>query len=175
METLKAQIPWEEMTATVTTLTFKRIKEYVLEMKEQTERNNVLVHPDELRAQLEATDADWQFTDAEMMTAVGHLANHGYVTVLRGSKGEAVHFAGARRAGQPGFIYRSWKHAAIRAAWACWRKVVCWQVIIPSLNYMIWRKMSVKSCWMLPQYFSWSTTCASARPSTNKPSWSFPR
>ena len=86
METLKAQIPWEEMTATVTTLTFKRVKEYVLEMKEQTERNNVLVHPDELRAQLEATDADWQFTDAGMMTAVGHLANHGYVTVLRGSK-----------------------------------------------------------------------------------------
>ena len=88
LETLKEQIPWEEMTATVTTVTFKRIKEFVLELKEQTERKNVLVHPDELRAQLEATDHDWQFSDTEMMTAVGHLANHGYVTILRGSKGD---------------------------------------------------------------------------------------
>ena len=76
------------MTATVTTVTFKRIKEFVLALKEETGRNNVLVHPDELRAQLEATDEEWQFSDAEMMTAVGHLANHGYVTILRGSKGE---------------------------------------------------------------------------------------
>lgn len=88
LDTLKEQIPWEEMTATVTTVTFKRIKEFVLELKEQIERKNVLVHPDELRTQLEATDEEWKFSDAEMITAVGHLANHGYVTILRGSKGE---------------------------------------------------------------------------------------
>ncbi|MCX6904841.1 MAG: hypothetical protein NTW03_15445, partial [Verrucomicrobia bacterium] len=39
-----------------------------------------------------ATDAtlppDWQFTDAEMKTAVGHLENYGYVRRLRTSKGE---------------------------------------------------------------------------------------
>ena len=29
-----------------------------------------------------------EFTDAEMMTAVGHLDTHGYVTVLRNSAGE---------------------------------------------------------------------------------------
>lgn len=87
LECLKAQIPWDQLTATVTTLTFKRIKEYVLELKEQTDRKNVLVHPDKLRAQLQASDSDWQFSEAEMMTAVGHLANHGYVTVLRGSQG----------------------------------------------------------------------------------------
>jgi small GTP-binding protein len=87
LERLQAQITWEEMAATVTTLTFKRIKEYVLGLKEGADRRNVLVHPDELRAQLQATDPDWGFSDAEMMTAVGHLATHGYVTVLRGSQG----------------------------------------------------------------------------------------
>ena len=73
------------MTATVTTVTFKRIKDYVLALKEKTDRKGVLVSPDELRAQLQATDAEWNFTDAEMMTAVGHLETHGYVAVLRSS------------------------------------------------------------------------------------------
>ncbi len=88
METLKAQIPWEEMTATVTTLTFKHIKEFVLALKEKTKRKNVLVSPAELRQQLQATDRKWKFTEAEMMTAVGHLENHGYVKVLHGSNGQ---------------------------------------------------------------------------------------
>jgi hypothetical protein len=37
---------------------------------------------------LEATDTAWQFTDAEMLTAEGHLENYGYVKKLRTSKGE---------------------------------------------------------------------------------------
>jgi hypothetical protein len=37
---------------------------------------------------LEETDQDWRFTDAEMMTAVGHLETHGYIAVLRSSAGE---------------------------------------------------------------------------------------
>ena len=88
LETLKAQIPWEEMTATVTTVTFKRIKDYVLALKEKPDRQGVLVSPSALREQLQGTDAEWRFTDAEMMTAVGHLENHGYVTILRSSAGE---------------------------------------------------------------------------------------
>jgi small GTP-binding protein len=88
LETLKAQIPWAEMTATVTTVTFKRIKDYVLALKEQPDRKGVLVSPLALRQQLQATDKDWRFTDAEMMTAVGHLETHGYVAVLRSSAGE---------------------------------------------------------------------------------------
>ena len=79
---------WDDIPATVTTQTFKRIKEYVLALKAEPERRGVLVSPDELRARLVATDAQWSFTDAEMMTAVRHLSNHGYVSVLRGSKGE---------------------------------------------------------------------------------------
>ena len=41
----------------------------------------------ELRARLEETDAAWEFTDEEMLTAVRHLSTHGYVSVLRGSSG----------------------------------------------------------------------------------------
>ncbi len=88
VKTLQDQIPWDQMTTTVTTVTFKRIKEFVLSLKEKPDRKGVLVKPDELRKQLQATDKDWQFTDAEMMTAVGHLANHGYVTILKSSSGE---------------------------------------------------------------------------------------
>ncbi|MET0646792.1 MAG: TIR domain-containing protein [Pyrinomonadaceae bacterium] len=88
LERLKAQIPWDEMTATVTTVTFKRIKDYVLALKEKPDREGVLVSPGVLREQLEASDPDWRFTDAEMLTAVGHLETHGYVSVLRSSAGE---------------------------------------------------------------------------------------
>lgn len=88
LERLKAQIPWDEMTATVTTVTFKLIKDYVLALKEKPDRKGVLVSPPVLREQLQATDRDWRFTDAEMMTAVEHLETHGYVAVLRSSAGE---------------------------------------------------------------------------------------
>ncbi len=85
METLKAQIPWNEMTTTVTTVTFKRIKDHVLALKEKPDRKGVLVSPCALREQLQATDKEWSFTDAEMMTAVSHLETHGYVAILRSS------------------------------------------------------------------------------------------
>jgi small GTP-binding protein len=85
---LQAQIPWDKMTTTVTTVTFKRIKDYVLELKEKPDRKGVLVQPAELRQQLQATNKDWKFTDAEMITAVGHLETHGYVTILKNSAGE---------------------------------------------------------------------------------------
>ena len=42
-----------------------------------------IVTPEELRGRLEATDAGWRFSDAEMLTAVGHLEIYGYVNRLR--------------------------------------------------------------------------------------------
>jgi WD40 repeat protein/GTPase SAR1 family protein len=84
---MKEQIAWDEMTTTVTTATFKRIKEYVLGLKEDPNREIVLTDPAGLRAQLQATDPSWEFSDDEMMTAVGHLANYGYVQVLRTASG----------------------------------------------------------------------------------------
>ena len=89
IQKIKSQIPWDEMTTTVTTVTFKRIKDYVLALKEKTDRKEVLVQPSELRQQLQSTDPDWQFTDAEMMIAVGHLETHGYVTILKSSAGDS--------------------------------------------------------------------------------------
>jgi len=89
VERMKSLIPWEDKAATVTTTTFKRIKDYVLGLKEGEESDGrTLVTPEELRGRLQATDADWEFTEAEMLTAVGHLENYGYVKRLRTSKGE---------------------------------------------------------------------------------------
>jgi small GTP-binding protein len=88
VERMKSLIPWEEKAATVTTTTFKRIKDYVLGLKEAKSSGQAIVTPEELRGRLKASDADWRFTDAEMLTAVGHLENYGYVKCLRTSKGE---------------------------------------------------------------------------------------
>ena len=55
----------DPMSVTVTTATFKRIKEHVLRLKEDPELSSVLVSLPELRAQLQATDPDWTFTDAD--------------------------------------------------------------------------------------------------------------
>ncbi len=85
---MKELVAWEDKPATVTTVTFKRIKDYVLKLKENLEGQPVIVNPPELRQQLERTDTNWQFTDDEMLTAVGHLENYGYVKRLRTSKGE---------------------------------------------------------------------------------------
>ena len=41
-----------------------------------------------MRERLEVTDPEWSFTDAEMLTATGHLSNHGYITKLKTSRGE---------------------------------------------------------------------------------------
>jgi GTPase SAR1 family protein len=85
---MREQIPWEQKAATVTTVTFKRIKDYVLGMKENRRIRKVIVTPQDLRKRLEKTDKRWRFTDAEMMTAVRHLSNYGYARVLKTSKGE---------------------------------------------------------------------------------------
>jgi len=87
-EVLKRLIPWDSKPATVTTATFKRIKDYVLGIKEDPDRNLVLVSADELREELVATDPGWSFGPDEMMTAVGHLENHGYVAILTSSAGQ---------------------------------------------------------------------------------------
>lgn len=89
LERLKSGIAWESMPATITTATFKRVKEHVLTLKEQRGAT-FLITPEELRQRLQKSDASWQFTDAEMMTAVKHLATHGYVSALRASDGREV-------------------------------------------------------------------------------------
>jgi small GTP-binding protein len=85
---MKGLIPWDIKPATVTTETFKRIKNYILGLKESVNRSTVIITPEELRDRLKEADNQWHFSDAEMLTAVGHLANHGYVTRLKTSQGD---------------------------------------------------------------------------------------
>lgn len=85
---MKRQVAWDEMVATTTTVTFDRIKGYVLGLREDGGATRVLVDPGRLRQELQALDEGWEFSDAEMMTAVGHLAKHGYVQVLRSARGK---------------------------------------------------------------------------------------
>ena len=84
----QALIPWDQKPATVTTETFKRIKDHVLELKESGRSGKLILTSAALRELLQETDREWTFTDAEMLTATGHLANHGYVTKLKTSQGE---------------------------------------------------------------------------------------
>ncbi len=95
MKRLAEMIEWDRATTTVTTNTFKQIKEHILELKEELESEregvlSVLVNTGELRTQLERRYPDWTFTDDEIRTAIKHLANHGYVRVLRDSSGAEV-------------------------------------------------------------------------------------
>jgi small GTP-binding protein len=89
LERIKQSIGWDQMTPTITTVTFKRIKEFVLGLKANADTNSaVLITPAQLEAKLRNSDASFTFTEAEMMTAVGHVANHGYVTLIRTSDGQ---------------------------------------------------------------------------------------
>lgn len=82
-------ISWDAMSSTVTTGTFKRIKEFVLSLKESS-GDEILLEPAALESKLRASDSKWDFSTEQMMTAVQHLANHGYVTVLQGSSGRPM-------------------------------------------------------------------------------------
>jgi len=86
---MKALMPWDDKPATVTTATFKRVKDYVLQFKENSRRRKVILTPTELRQRLHATDRHWKFSDSEMLTAASHLATHGYITQLRSPEGES--------------------------------------------------------------------------------------
>jgi WD40 repeat protein len=80
-------IAWDTMPFTVTTDTFKRIKEFVLSCKESSSAGEVLLEPAALQSKLHILDGQWDFTTDEMMAAVQHLANHGYVAVLQRAVG----------------------------------------------------------------------------------------
>lgn len=88
VDRMKSLIAWEDKATTVTTTTFKRIKDYILNLKQAEAQHQIIVTPEDLRERLEATDHEWHFSNDEMTTAVGHLENYGYVKRLRTSKGE---------------------------------------------------------------------------------------
>jgi hypothetical protein len=84
---IKSLIPWETMSATITTETFKRIRDCVLSLKEDAAKALLLVSMPALRQRLADTDPGWRFSAAEAITAVRHLETHGYVHMLRSTDG----------------------------------------------------------------------------------------
>ena len=86
---MRGAVEWDSRPTTVTTATFKWIKDAVLGFKESRSGGRVIVSPAELREMLEHDDPARRFTDAEMLAAVSHLVNHGYVALLRTSRGES--------------------------------------------------------------------------------------
>jgi len=85
---MRAAIRWDERPTTVTTQTFKRIKDSVWELKEAPSPEKAIFSLAELRASLKQEYPTIAFTDDELLTAVGHLSNHGYLAQLRTSRGE---------------------------------------------------------------------------------------
>jgi small GTP-binding protein len=88
IERIRQQIRWEALKATVTTITFKTIKEFVLSLKADSTGKDILVTPHALKAGLKRSSKQSYFTDEEIMTAVQNLENHGYVSILHSSKGD---------------------------------------------------------------------------------------
>jgi small GTP-binding protein len=85
---IKTAIAWDAKPATVTTETFKRIKEDVLSLKEDVFAKRKIVTIDELSRHVSRNADGRPFSESELMTAVGHLETHGYVKRLRTSSGE---------------------------------------------------------------------------------------
>ncbi|MGH3865575.1 MAG: hypothetical protein ACRDQ4_05435 [Pseudonocardiaceae bacterium] len=85
---MRAAIRWDKRPTTVTTQTFKRIKNFVWELKEAPTPEKAIFSPAELRARLEPEYPATEFTDDELLTAVRHLSNHGYLAQLHTSRGE---------------------------------------------------------------------------------------
>ena len=87
IEKIKDLIGWDSMPRTVTTTTFKRIKDYVRRLKENPEQAKVLIDLESLLRQIQATDSRRALSDEEMMAAIEHLITAGYVRMLRTSIG----------------------------------------------------------------------------------------
>ena len=85
---MRETLAWDESPITVTTATFKRIKDYVLALKQAVDAKQVILSPEQLRESLVRDTEGGDFTDEEMLKAVDHLSKHGYVTQLRTSRGE---------------------------------------------------------------------------------------
>ncbi|MFI7602081.1 TIR domain-containing protein [Actinoplanes sp. NPDC049681] len=88
LDLMRDAVNWEARPTSVTTAAFKRIKDAVLALKDTLDFRRVIVSIAELRSIAEKHDPELQYSDAKVLGAVGHLAKHGYVSVLHGSTGQ---------------------------------------------------------------------------------------
>lgn len=96
---MKQAIPWDDKPAISTDAVFKRIKDFVLALKESPTRKQIIFTAAELRSALaQHLSQDEQgsaraepptpLTDAHLLTAARHLASQGFVRLLALSSGE---------------------------------------------------------------------------------------
>jgi len=87
---LRALIPWEKRPSTVTTETFKKVKDHCLSLKAGASRQILVTHA-QLREQLAESPASSDVTDGEIASATSGLEKQGYVRILRGPRGGDCH------------------------------------------------------------------------------------
>jgi small GTP-binding protein len=85
---MRAAIRWDKRPTTVTTQTFRRIKNSVWALKEAFSPEKAIFGLADLRACVVPEYPATELTHDELLTAVRHLSNHGYVTQLRTSRRE---------------------------------------------------------------------------------------
>jgi len=96
---MQAAIPWDDKPAVSTDAVFKRIKDFVLALKESRRQKQVIFTAEELRTAIlkkragrkkakTASQPLAEFTDAQLVTAVKHLSSQGYVRMLELSTGD---------------------------------------------------------------------------------------
>jgi small GTP-binding protein len=107
LERIKKTIQWDLKTAVSTDAMFKRIKDFVLTLKESRTRKQVLYTPAELRNALvesrstkrrpgkkhthkasDIQDSTASLTDVQLLTAVRNLSSQGFVRLVTQSSGE---------------------------------------------------------------------------------------
>ncbi|CAH0140606.1 MULTISPECIES: TIR domain-containing protein [unclassified Pedobacter] len=88
MTKIRSLIPWNSFSMTITTVTFKIIKEYILALKENTSQQSVLVTYEDLERAILKAKPEMMFEQDEFVSAVRHLENHGYVSVIQNSRRE---------------------------------------------------------------------------------------
>ncbi|OWK35021.1 High-affnity carbon uptake protein Hat/HatR [Fimbriiglobus ruber] len=99
LDRMKRAIPWDDKPAVSTDAVFKRIKDFVLALKENRTRKQIIFSTAELREELTSNRPDQSarrlpagtlesLTDAQLLTAVRHLSSQGFVRLLMLSTGD---------------------------------------------------------------------------------------
>ncbi|MFO1112821.1 MAG: TIR domain-containing protein [Rhodospirillales bacterium] len=91
IDRLRSEIPWTELTATVTSNIFKIIKDYVLMLKSASHSDApVLLSLDEITEGVRRCYFDLVISDDDVHIAINNLAKYGYVRLLYASRGDTV-------------------------------------------------------------------------------------
>ena len=87
VQRVRDSIGWDRISPTITTATFKRIKDFILQLKSTAELSGIVPGAAALLAGLREAIPAHEFDGAEVAAAVAQLAKHGLVTPLRDAHG----------------------------------------------------------------------------------------